>query len=109
LGNIWDAVWSPDGQWIAFSMASKATGGRFQLYLMHPDGSGVRQLTSGTDGLFSLHPTWSPDSSQLVFHRGTTNVKLADIWSINLDGSHLYQVTHQPAEYGSGGGLAWLP
>jgi hypothetical protein len=110
LGNIWDAVWSPDGRWIAFSMASKATGGLSELYLMHPDGSGVRQLTSGTGGLFSLHPTWSPDSSQLVFLRGTSNVvKFGDIWSINTDGSHLYQVTHHPAEYGTGEGLAWLP
>lgn len=109
LGDIWDAVWSPDGRWIAFSMASQATGGLFELYLMHPDGTGVRQLTSSTRGLFSLHPTWSPDSSQLLFHRGTSNPNLTNIWSINADGSHLYQVTHQPAGYGSGQGLAWLP
>ena len=25
-GNIWDAVWSPDGRWIAFSMASQGNG-----------------------------------------------------------------------------------
>jgi WD40 repeat protein len=109
LGNIWDAVWSPNGQWIAFSMATKATGGLFQLYLMHPDGSGIRQLTSGSDGLSSLHPTWSPDSNQLVFLRGTDNAGDANIWSINLDGSHLYQVTHEPASYGTGEALAWLP
>jgi Tol biopolymer transport system component len=109
-GDIWDAVWSPDGRWIAFSMASKATGGLFELYLMHPDGSGVRQLTPATGGLFSLHPTWSPDSSQLLFLRGgTSNVDLTDIWSINVDGSQLYQVTHQPAGYGTGQALAWLP
>lgn len=109
LGNIWDAVWSPNGQWIAFSMASKATGGLFQLYLMHPDGSGVRQLTSGSDGLSSLHPTWSPDSGQLLFLRGASNAGDADIWSINADGSQLYQVTHTPAGYGTGQALAWLP
>jgi len=108
-GNIWDAVWSPDGRWIAFSMASKATSGLFELYLMHPDGSGLRQLTPATGGLFSLHPTWSPDSSQLLFQRGTSNPNLTNIWSINADGSHLYQVTHQPAGYGSGQALAWLP
>jgi WD40-like Beta Propeller Repeat len=109
-GDIWDAVWSPDGRWIAFSMASKATQGLFELYLMHPDGSGVRQLTSGAHGLFSLHPTWSPDSDQLLFLRGSSDMNLTDIWSINVDGSHLYQVTHQPAGYGSGGeALAWLP
>jgi hypothetical protein len=77
---------------------------------MHPDGSRVRQLTPATGGLFSLHPTWSPDSSQLLFLRGgTSNVDLTNIWSINVDGSQLYQVTHQPAGYGSGQALAWLP
>lgn len=109
LGNIWDAVWSPDGQWIAFSMATKATGGQLQLYLMHPNGSEVRQLTSGSDGLSSLHPTWSPDSDQLLFLRGTSNSGNADVWSINVDGSQSYQVTHNPAGYGTGQALAWLP
>ena len=108
-GNIWDAVWSPDGRWIAFSMATKATGGLFQLYLMHPNGSGVRQLTSGSDGLSSLHPTWSPDSDQLLFLRGTSNSGNANIWSINVHGSRLYQVTHKSAGYGTGLALAWLP
>ena len=108
-GNIWDAVWSRNGRWIAFSMATKATGGLFQLYLMHPDGSGVRQLTSGSDGLSSLHPTWSPESDQLLFLRGTGNSGNANIWSINVDGSHLYQVTHRPGGYGTGLALAWLP
>jgi Tol biopolymer transport system component len=108
-GNIWDAAWSRDGRWIAFSMATKATGGLFQLYLMHPDGSGVRQLTSGSDGLSSVHPTWSPESDQLLFLRGTGNSGDANIWSINVDGSHLYQVTHKPGGYGTGLALAWLP
>ena len=88
-------------------MATKATGGLFELYLMHPDGTGMRRLTSGTDGLFSLHPTWSPESDQLLFVRGAGD--LTDIWSINADGSQLYQITHQPAAYSSGQGLAWLP
>jgi WD40 repeat protein len=109
LGNIWDAVWSPDGQWIAFSMATKAAGGLFELYLMHPDGSGVRLLTPDSDGLSSLHPTWSPDSHQLLFLRGTSNSGDADIWSVNVDGSHMYQVTHNPGGYGTGLTLAWLP
>jgi len=70
LGNIWDAVWSPDGRWIAFSMASKATGGQFELYLMHPDGSGARQLTSGTDGLFSLHRHGPPTAASSCSSEG---------------------------------------
>ena len=105
-GDIWDAVWSPDGRWIAFSMASKATGGLQELYLMHPNGSGIRQLTSSADGLYALQPTWSPDSQQLLFTRGTDDPHLGDLWSIDVDGSHLNQVTHTPAGYGA---LAWLP
>ena len=95
-----DAVWSPDGRWIAFSMASRATSRLFELYLMHPDGSEVRQLTSGTDGFFSLRPSWSPDGNQLVFVRGTSDVHVTNVWSINVDGSHLYQVTSEQPNTG---------
>jgi WD40 repeat protein len=105
-GNVWDAAWSPDGQWIAFSMN---TDGTFQLYVMHPDGTGVRKLTPGHDGQSSVAPTWSPGSDQLVFHRWTNDPRVQDVWSINADGSQLFQVTHEPAGYGSGPGLAWLP
>jgi hypothetical protein len=109
LGNIWDAVWPPDGRLIAFSMASTATGGLFELYLMHPDDSGVRQLTSATNGLFALHPTWPPTTAGSCSSEGPANVNLTNIWSINVDGSQLYQVTHKSAGYESGQALAWLP
>jgi Tol biopolymer transport system component len=105
-GDIWDAVWSPDGRWIAFTMATKATGGLRELYVMHPDGSGMHPLTSASDGLFSLQPVWSRDSRQLLFLRGANDVHQVDLWSINVGGSRLYQVTHTPAEYR---GVAWLP
>jgi Tol biopolymer transport system component len=105
-GDIWDAVWSPDGNWVAFTLASKASNGLFQLFLMHPDGSALHTLVSASDGLFSLQPVWSPDSDELLFIRGTQDVHVVDLWSINVDGSQLYQVTHQPAEHR---GVAWLP
>jgi hypothetical protein len=113
-GDIWDAVWSPDGRWVAFTMATKASDGLHQLFLMHPDGSALHALTSSSDGLFSLQPVWSPDSDQLLFIRGHQrlrpggpgDVHVVDLWSINVDGSQLYQVTHLPSEYR---GVAWLP
>jgi Tol biopolymer transport system component len=108
-GDIYDASWSPNGRWIAFTMAS----GRIrwdaqhplQLFLMHPDGSGVVRLTSLDDGLFSLGPKWSPDSSQLLFARGRSDENVTDIWSVDIDGSDLYPITHSPAGYA----FAWLP
>ena len=105
-GDIWDAVWSPDGRWVAFTLATRASNGLHELFLMHPDGSALRTLVSASDGLFSLQPVWSPESDQLLFKRGTDNPGVVDLWSINVDGSQLYQVTHQPGEYRGG---AWLP
>ena len=102
-GDIWDAMWSPDGRWIAFTMV---TAGLRELFLMRPDGSGVRQLTSSADGLDARQPTWSPDSSQLLFSRGTGDPNLNNLWSIDVDGSQLFQVTHRLTNYT---GLAWLP
>jgi Tol biopolymer transport system component len=54
-------AWSPDGKKIAF-----AGGG---LYVMDPDGSNVRALTSfvcpGSSNVVS--PTWSPDGKRVAF------------------------------------------
>ena len=105
-GDIRDAVWSPDGNWVAFTVATKASNGLHELFLMHPDGSALHELVSASNGLFSLQPVWSPDSDQLLFIRGTDNVHVVDLWSINVDGSQLYRVTHIPSGYL---GVAWLP
>lgn len=105
-GDIWAAVWSPDGEWIALTMASNATSGLHELFLMHPDGTCLHALTSSAGGLDALHPTWSPDGSQIMFARGTGDPHFSNLWSIDVDGSNLYQITHESGEYGA---LAWLP
>jgi Tol biopolymer transport system component/serine/threonine protein kinase len=52
--------WSPDGQRIAFY---SDRGGRYNVWILHPDGSGLEPLTDGAD----LHvPFWSPDGSRMV-------------------------------------------
>ncbi|MEM9530269.1 MAG: S9 family peptidase [Pseudomonadota bacterium] len=39
-------TWSPDGKWLAFSLAPGG-GMNAQVYLVRPDGTGLRQITSG--------------------------------------------------------------
>jgi TolB protein len=50
---------------IAFS--SNRGGGTYHIFTVRPDGSGLRQLTSGP--MNDRYPTWSPDGSRVAFTR----------------------------------------
>lgn len=52
----------PDGQIVFVSVKD---GGTPKLYLMQPDGSGRKRLTSNTGSEY--RPTWSPDGKQIGF------------------------------------------
>ena len=59
-----DAVWSPDGRWIAFF--SDATGEE-ELYVIAQDGrSKPERITSGPP-TWHFPPVWSPDSKRLAW------------------------------------------
>jgi Tol biopolymer transport system component len=103
-GDILSAQWSPDGRWIAFDSSD---GGPHDLFVIHPDGTGLARITSTEeDGLFSFGPVWSPDSTKLLFVRGLDELDSTDLWTVNVDGTGLSQVTHSLGGYG---GYAWLP
>lgn len=53
VGNNESPSWSPDGRHLAFQ--SDRTG-RFEIYLMHIDGTGLKQITTSGGRL----PAWSP-------------------------------------------------
>ncbi len=58
--------WSPDGKRIAF-YSNRV--GRYEIWSVNPDGSGLTQLTK-TTGPGTWFPHWSPDGTRLAFPDG---------------------------------------
>lgn len=70
------AVWSPDGQRIAFVRSVK---NKSQVFIMPLDGGEAWQLTNSTYGASS--PLWSPDGKQIAF---TASVTMAQMLTDSL-------------------------
>jgi Tol biopolymer transport system component len=89
---------SPDGEWVVFYSLTQPEG---PLYVSHPDGTGLRQVTN--DKSINRAPRWSPDGKWIVSisDRGGPRA----LWKIGPDGSDLQQLT----ERGGGYYPTWSP
>lgn len=87
--------WSPDGRWILFR--SNADGGflNSQLYVIHPDGGGLRQVTHVSADTMLLSSSFSPDGTRIVYSR-SGRAGQPDIFTIRVDGTHPRQLTRTP-------------
>jgi Tol biopolymer transport system component len=103
--------WSPVGDEILFSAHVPTTDYRSTIWMVHADGSGLRQVqVPGCGGLFSSptaiscnNPSWSPDGRRLVFSRFTAATDRRDLYTVDVRGKDLQQVTDTPDvdEFGS--------
>ena len=82
-------VLSPDGEWLLFVGESVINAGSFtyhntDLYVCHPDGSGLEQLTYHAAD--DLSPIWSRDGRYIYFvsQRGSADAT-ANIWRMNFN------------------------
>jgi TolB protein len=104
--------WSPKGDVIMFT---SDRAGDFQLFTMHPDGTGVHQLT---DNGINAHSAWSPDGEWIVFTSGRMGFKdemalhdglpqpYGEIFAMRANGSDVRQLTDNKWEEAT---PAWAP
>ncbi|MQL71119.1 hypothetical protein Taro_003477 [Colocasia esculenta] len=111
--------WSPDGEWIAFASDRDDPGsGSFSIYLVHPNGTGLRKVVQSGHGGRANHPYFSPDSKRIVFTSDYAGVSAeiistphqfqpyGEIFTANIDGSDIRRLTHNPYEDGT---PTWAP
>jgi dipeptidyl aminopeptidase/acylaminoacyl peptidase len=74
--------WSPDGAWLAFNVAP---GGGFneQIYIVHPDGTGLRRLTEGGKENNFLGD-WTHDGRFLTFSSNRRSAASTDSYLLDV-------------------------
>ena len=73
-----DAVWSPDGKWIAYN--SDATGEN-ELYVRSQDGKGQPQQITSNAETYYYQAIWSPDSKKLLWSDRLQRLRYVDVAS----------------------------
>ena len=82
-GLDYDASFSPDGKWIVFTSERDADGqGQADLWRVHPDGTGLEQLTK--DPSLEDAGVLSPDGRTLAYVSTQGGARTANIWVMDL-------------------------
>lgn len=86
--------WSPDGKWILFR-THVGSDKNCSIDIIHPDGTGLKQLANYGAAANMRSATFSPDGKWIVFatNRGKGSSNPA-VYIMQADGSHLQLVTH---------------
>jgi TolB protein len=86
----YDATWSPDGGWLAFT---SERNGSADLYRIRPDGTGLERLTDSP--AYDDQAAFSPDGQRIVFVT-TRAGGTADLWTVDLSTRRAKALTSGP-------------
>jgi len=75
------------------------------IWVVHTDGSGLHEINvqpasacgdadADPDAQGCNHPTWSPDGTKIAFIRSHNNNDDGEVYTVNVDGTGLKQVTN---------------
>jgi TolB protein len=90
LGCAQGVDWSPNGRWI---LGTCIQNGQSELWLVHPNGTGLHALTDSRSGVEWLSSSFSPNGLRIVTSRSPGAAGNADIYTMNRDGSGLVNIT----------------
>jgi dipeptidyl aminopeptidase/acylaminoacyl peptidase len=97
MERISDPEPSPQGDKVAFELRTtdlEANKGRFDLWLVNTDGTGLTRLTS--DPAADNNPRWSPDGKSLYFL--STRSGSSQVWRLAIGGGDPVQITRLPLD-----------
>ena len=84
---------SPDGQRLVFARYThEDIPIRAALFTVRVDGGGLKQLTPW--GMGAGDADWSPDGTKIAFEASPQATSYGDIFTIDADGQHLTNLTH---------------
>ncbi len=101
--------WSPDPKdpWICFQSQPRDAGGRSAVWVVRPDGTGLREIAGDKGRTWSaLHPRYSPCGKWIVYAslRKSPEARLFgapadadDLWIIRPDGTCEMRLTEEPS------------
>ena len=96
--QVQSVAWSPAGDWLAFSLAPGG-GMNAQVYLVRPDGGGLRRLTAGGAETNRLDG-WTHDGRALMLSSNRRRPEAIDSYLVEVAGGEWRLVAENP---GTGG------